>query len=574
AEMSEDIMVTTVVSGLTEENTVRSTYTTAGVNLDNCNFVYAPVDSYWSRDYSPWYIIDGNNDVGIINFPYNRPRPNDNDIPIEMAEFINVELYGMNLIHTGGNYMTDGYGIAASTDLVISENLSLSVSDIEQKVEDYLGITNYYLCEDPLGEYIEHIDCWGKFLDVDKILIGAVSESDSRYEDFEEMAEFWADQISSYGTNYQVFRTYSPNGQPYTNSLILNRKVLVPIVTGYGSDWNDSALAVYEAAMPGYEVIGFEEYAYAPWENTDALHCRAHGIADRNMLIIKHIPVNNQGVKENDIEIEAQIITCSDTTLKQDSLFIYFAVNDNEYQQINMTQKRDSTYLGYIPAQEIGSTIKYYLFAKDNAQNVATHPYIGEVDAHVFVFEEMNQLPQFMSVPDTTAVVDEEYTYQINVTDGNVNDTIELGYNTKPFWLSFNNNEDGSATLTGSPGENNLGASHVKLFATDGINTTYQEFDISVTTTPVFEYNEKSFRMYPNPVVDNAIVRISSNVSENMEIGIFSIYGQLVQKLDPFDLQTGKQLFNLNTSELIPGIYLTKFKIGESVFVKKLVKAR
>ena len=117
AEMAEDCMVTTIVANQSQENSVRGQYDSNGVNLANCNFLHAPTESYWTRDYGPWYVIDGANHVGIVNFPYNRPRPDDSDIPIEMANFLSIPLYGMDLTHTGGNYMTDGMGISSSSEL-------------------------------------------------------------------------------------------------------------------------------------------------------------------------------------------------------------------------------------------------------------------------------------------------------------------------------------------------------------------------------------------------------------------------------------------------------------------------
>ena len=158
--------------------------------------------------------------------------------------------------------MTDGMGISASTELIWEENPSLSHDDVDSFVESYLGIHTYHVLPDPLGEYIKHIDCWGKFLDIDKVLIGQVAVTDSRYEDFEYVANYFAGQISSYGVPYQVFRVFTsgtyPN-TPYTNSLILNEKVFVPIT---GSQYDAEALAVYEEAMPGYEIIGVDDEGY------------------------------------------------------------------------------------------------------------------------------------------------------------------------------------------------------------------------------------------------------------------------------------------------------------------------
>ena len=377
AEMSEDVMVTTIVASTGQQTSVTNNYNSHGVNLDNCNFLIASSDSYWTRDYGPWYVVDGNNDVGIVNFPYNRPRPNDNDIPIEMADFLGIELYGMNLIHTGGNYMTDGMGISASSDLVFDENPSLTEEEVYQLVQDYLGIETYHAVPDPNNTYIEHIDCWGKFLDVDKILIRSVPSYHSQYDEIEETAAYFAAQISSYGTPYEVYRIYTPSNEPYTNSLILNNKVLVPIT---GSSWDDDALATYEEALPGYEILGFT----GSWQSTDALHCRAKGVADRGMLYIYHIPVQGEIPAGNDINIQAEIIPYSGEPPYPDSLLIYYKVNDEEYNQILMTHIEDYTYSADIPAQEDGTEVGYFIHAADQSGRSANHPYIGAPDPHIF----------------------------------------------------------------------------------------------------------------------------------------------------------------------------------------------
>jgi agmatine deiminase len=108
----------------------------------------------------------------------------------------------MNVTHTGGNYMSDGMGIAASTDLVWDENGN-NQAYVLQQMQNYLGIHTYHVTIDPQGEYIKHIDCWAKFLDVDKILIAQVPPSNPRYWAYEQVANYYAEQISSYGTPFR-----------------------------------------------------------------------------------------------------------------------------------------------------------------------------------------------------------------------------------------------------------------------------------------------------------------------------------------------------------------------------------
>jgi agmatine deiminase len=386
AEMSEDVMVTTIVANSSSENQARNQYSSGGVNMANCNFLYAPHDSYWTRDYGPWFVMDGNQSIGIIDFIYNRPRPNDDNIPAEMASFLGLTSYDMSLVHAGGNYMTDAWGISVSTDLVWEENTNYTHTQIDQMMYDYLGVHTYHVTSDPLGEYIKHVDCWGKYLDVDKILITGVPQSNSQYDEFEAMAQYFAIQTTSYGNNYQVYRVYASNGEPYTNSLILNKRVFVPIE---GTSNDSAAITSYETAMPGYEVIGVS----GSWETTDAVHCRVIGIADRGMLYIEHSPLLGEKPQQDYYEISAEIIPYSGMPVIANSVKIYYQVDGGSYYVADMNNVYADTYSGSIPGQSPGSEIAYYIHAEDNSGRTTEHPYIGAPDPHVFTVSGPLQPP-------------------------------------------------------------------------------------------------------------------------------------------------------------------------------------
>lgn len=381
AEMSENVTVTTIVANTFYQNQATNSYQNAGANMDNCNFLIAPTDTYWTRDYGPWFIVDGNNEFGIVNFPYNRPRPNDDDIPIEVAEFLDINLFGMNLISTGGNYMTGGLGISASTELIWDENPTLTHEEVAGFVDEYLGINTYHVVPDPNNTYIDHIDCWGKFLDVDKVLIRSVPETHPQYDELEETADYFAEQISAYGNNYQIYRVFTPNNEPYTNSLILNKKVLLPIT---GSSYDDDAIATYEQAMPGYEIIGFT----GSWASTDALHCRTKGIADLGTLWIEHYPILGEAPVQDEYLIEAEIISYSGEPILPDSTKVFYRINGGDFTSINMNFEGGNSYSAYIPAPSIGSQVAYYIHTADESGRIENDPFIGTPDPFTFFVGE------------------------------------------------------------------------------------------------------------------------------------------------------------------------------------------
>ena len=373
-EMAEDVTVYCLVSS-NNQNSAYNSMNNADVNMDNVEFISGNTDSYWTRDYGPWWVVDGNNDVSVVDHTYNRPRPNDNQAPLKLANHLDTPYFESGLITAGGNYMTDGLGIGASSDLIYDENDDMSVNEVHQLMEDYYGVTTYYGIPDPNNTYIDHIDCWGKFLSPNKVLIRSVQTSHAQFDEIEETAEFFENSLTSYGEPWEVFRIYTPNNQPYTNSTILNEKVLVPITN---SSWDDEALAVYEEALPGYEVLPFT----GSWQSTDALHCRTKGVPDLEMLQILHKPHNDVlGDPEGDYLINSTIIDLSSTGLIENELFLYWKNESmNDYQQIELMPDSfsgENAFTANIPLSPIETNIQYYIQASDNSGRTETLPIAG-----------------------------------------------------------------------------------------------------------------------------------------------------------------------------------------------------
>ncbi len=383
--LAENCQVYCIVTQ-SQQSSARSSFNSAGVNMNRVTFVIASSDSYWVRDYGPWYIFAGKTPA-IVDNVYNRPRQNDDAIPSAFATFWDIPMYGMNLKHTGGNMMEDGRGHAVSDVLVLNENNN-DEDDVRKKMLDYLGIDNYHITIDPQNDYIAHVDCWGKYLAPDKILIAKLPQSDSRYEDYEEVANYFATTNCCWGYPYKVYRVEEPGGSivaPYTNSLILNKTVYVPM--GSNSTYNERALQVYRDAMPGYEVVGVTNTSSSiKWLNTDALHCRTRGVMDFNMLYVDHRNVL-YGTQEcgDSIAVTSKFIAYSGKPLKQDSLLVYYSIDNGPYQAAHMTATGNpDEYVGYIKGYHNASEVNYYVFGADESGHRYQQPVFGEQDPHHF----------------------------------------------------------------------------------------------------------------------------------------------------------------------------------------------
>ncbi len=587
-EMAEETEVITIVADADEQDIVEDIYISNGVNIDNTAFLLAQTDSYWVRDYGPWFVFNGNKDVGIMDFPYNRPRLNDNNIPAAVAEYLNIDLYGMNVYHTGGNYMCDGMGQAASTDLVYEENTQLTDEDIDTTFNNYLGVDDYHVLPDPLGDYIKHIDCWGKFLSPHKVLIGQVPVSDYRYNDFEDAANYFASRNSSYGKPYEVIRVYTPGDYPYTpytNSLILNKKVFIPIT---GSQWDDEAIATYETAMPGYEIIGIQ---YGGWLNTDALHCRTKGVADIGMLYINHIPILGNVDYQENYEITAQINVGGNQPIYNDSVLIYYSINEGDYVVTNMTYIGNDDWMGTISGILPGDEIDYYLYASDMSGSQNNHPYIGQPDPHEFITVG-DPITQLEMSPDTVLFLNyEDIEIGKELIIANVSsDTVKI----------TNITEEGSAfmwfveempELPYFLPENDT----LRLNIYCALPVSFSGELISDTmfiTTPMQTYNQlliidedlisatnekniSNFKVFPNPFNVKVNFSFFSESEELASLRIFDIKGKIVFQYQKM-LSLGNNIISWDarstqTTNLPEGVYFYEIKTATDNKKGKLV---
>jgi agmatine deiminase len=596
AELSQDVNVITIVASTSQQNQATSAYQSHGVNMANCSFMIAPSDSYWTRDFGPWFIFDGNNQLGVVDFVYNRPRPNDDEIPRTFATLNGLPLYGMNLSETGGNFMTDGYGTASQTTITYTENGN-NQTNVNQKMHDYMGIENFYVLEDPNNTYIDHIDCWGKFLAPDKVLIRSVPTSHAQYSAIEATANYYATHNCGYGYPYQVYRVSTPANQPYTNSLILNDKVFVPQM---GTSTDAAALTAYRNALPGYEVIGFTGPTDTPWESTDALHCRVHEIIDKDMLFVYHIPVHGAQTYGQPIRLNANFIAHSGLNLYSDSLKICYQVNNGSIQTANLNQNASDPTLYQItlPSFAPGSQIKYFLHGADHSGHSTSVPRMGALDPFQFSIATDNQVPLIEMNPiPNLALTDLPYQVFTHVADNSGVSQVNLNYGINVSVLSHTLNpitaENGNFTFQ-IPMENisNGDSIYYQVNASDiaippnTASTPLRLFHVGPVSNndQATVYSHDMFLgVYPNPaslryMSDSNAVSLKYHQESQHEIlfEIYNIKGQLVRtisnkggKLDNgITAWNGKDLKGIKVK---PGLYFVRMRSGSITQTHKMV---
>jgi len=583
--LAEKDTVITIVANAAEENSVRSQYESNGLDLSYCKFFHSNTDSYWTRDYSPLFVVDGNHQLGIVNFKYNRPRPNDDDIPMKIADYLDMPWYGMNVVHTGGNYMTDGYGISASTNIVYTESETEGISNeaVDKSMLFYLGVSNYHVLDDPNNTYIDHIDCWGKFLDVDKIMIRKVPSWHAQFAEIEAMAEYWENQTSSWGNSYQVYRVNTPNDQPYTNSLILNGRVFVPLT---GASEDQEALDTYKKAMPGYEILGFESN---DWLSTDALHCRTHEIADKHMLEILHKPFLGNQFISNYFNVFATIHPLSGKGLYADSAFVNYRVNNGTWTKAKLCASCGENYVAVINTPGEGSKVEYYIQATDSSGRTEFHPYIGKYDPHIFYVGDENPYLEFshneITFPgaeyqDIILSIENYFNQDIKIENINseslkycqiIESNPELDY---PINLITNAKiELKILPLAVTKGDSEYNTDTLKISTADSLYSIVIKCDKSYMGINE-EKNNWNSTIYPNPFSSQIHLTLQLPTNENLiNASVLTLSGQKIVELPINKLPGNNYSVRWNaTTNLSPGIYFIAVQTENESRIFKIMK--
>ena len=395
AEDNKILLLCNPNHGSSRINQARNEFSNAGVNIDNVTFIDMEIDNdytYWVRDFSPFYVFN-QKQLSVVDFTYNRNRYEQNAVPSQIADYLNLPYSKMNLVHTGGNLMQDGRGTAFSDDLVVSEN-SNNKNNVLTQMKQNTGTDNYVITIDPQGDYIAHIDCWAKIVAPDKIIVAKLPQSNSRYQYYEKVANELANTKCSYGYNYRIYRVEEPGGStvaPYTNSLIANKHVYVPL--GDNSTYNTKALNLYKEALPGYTIHGIQGFINDSYRreflNTDALHCRTHEIPDKNMLFIDSREVFNGEVEFKDkYVVKTNIVSYSNSTITESDVLIHYSINNGAYVTCEMSKYKDTTNFTYeFTDLNHGDDLKYYIEASDSKSNKNVDPSCGSLDPHHFTIK-------------------------------------------------------------------------------------------------------------------------------------------------------------------------------------------
>lgn len=368
-------------------------------DLNNIRFIEVPYNSIWGRDYGAETMYKNEVDsLYLMDWIYNRPRPDDDVMPEAIAVFKGLPIFSAtqapyDVVHTGGNFMVDGFGTAFSSYLVYDENgpngdynqTVKTQAQVDDLMEQWMGITQYITMPTLQYDAIHHIDMHMKLLDEERLLVGEFPVGVSDGPQIEtNLNSYVSGHNSVFGDPLEVIRipmppstggNYAPSAsyRTYANNIFLNKLVLVPT---YREEYDTTGLRILRENLPGYRVVGID------CDNTGsnivslsgAIHCISKGIGVEDPLLIRHQALDDTYETVNPYTVEGYIRHRTGITGAE----VYWTTDTAAgFTSATMTDIGGNNWNAAIPAQAAGSTVFYYIHASANSGKQQVRPIVA-----------------------------------------------------------------------------------------------------------------------------------------------------------------------------------------------------
>jgi agmatine deiminase len=256
---------------------VRGLLKKGGVDLTPISFHFNPTNDAWCRDHGPIYVVrdqHGRRERAITDWKYNAwggkypPYDLDDAIPVRIAAEFNELRFDGGMVLEGGSIDVNGTGSLLTSEACLlnpNRNPDLNREQIEQRLRDYLGVTNIlWLGDGIVGDDTDgHIDDLTRFVSQDTVV--TMVEPDTAEENhalLEDNLKRLQGMKTEDGRPLKIVTLPMPDAvmfqdqrlpASYANFYIANRRVLVPM---YGCKQDNVVLETLQRLFPDRLVLG------------------------------------------------------------------------------------------------------------------------------------------------------------------------------------------------------------------------------------------------------------------------------------------------------------------------------
>jgi len=600
-----------VVSSNSQASSCLSYLTGQGVlPLDSVFFFVQPTNSVWIRDYAPWWFWRLESwDRGMYEWDYNRPRPLDDVIPEWLSQLWGIEYYGMDLTHTGGNWLIDGQGNAYCSQLILIENWGLTAADVNEMFYQYASLDSVVLTPTFFG--IDHLNMSAKLLNDHTVLVNEYPPGSPHTAAMDQTVEIFRNMTNQYGQPFKVIRIPTPEwySTPYTycNSLIVQNRVLVPTYNIHPND--EDALAIYTENMPGYEIYGINSNSTIGLSG--AINCITSNVPHPSLIHITSAPLPNTLNTTDPYQVSAEIVSLGN--LNPDSLLFYWRSTDSpEWSSDLLVNTGGDTYEGYIPACT-GGYVDYFIFARNIEGNWTTLPRYGPEAHNTFhtgpfpLSLDLDPVTQPIVIPpeggsfNYNFTVNNTGTYPITgdiwidiiVPNGGtlpitLRENVSIGENSSLFRQLIQvvpaSAPEGSYTCYAAIGEYPN-----EVFTDDSFTFVKEEGNVglipedgwasggwdskapSPSRTKIPNDSSIILSSYPNPFNPTTTISYQLSTVSFVNLSVYDVSGRLVSELVNDRQDAGVHEVRFDGSEFASGVYIFRIKTGNFTVSKKIM---
>jgi agmatine deiminase len=247
-----------------------------GLPMERITFYRVATNEPWCRDHGPIFLTrDRDPRLAVVDWDYNAwgnkypPFDLDEVVPTRLAEILKLPVFYPHMILEGGSIDVNGSGALLTSESCLlnkNRNPNLSRDEIEQRLRDYLGVTDILWLSDGIaGDDTDgHIDDLTRFVS-ERTVVTVVEENrdDENYEPLQQNLARLSDMkiddrkldILMLPMPKKIVREGLRLPASYANFYIANTGVLVPTF----ADANDeAALSVLRECFPDRRVLGID----------------------------------------------------------------------------------------------------------------------------------------------------------------------------------------------------------------------------------------------------------------------------------------------------------------------------
>ncbi len=378
---------------------------------------------------------------------------------------------------------------------------------------------------------------------------------------------FSINENSPNGTTVGIVAASDPNAGQLLSYVILSGN------TGgvFAINSTTGKLIVTNSSLLNYESIPSYSLTVKVTDNATA-PLSATAIVTVNLININDKPViGNQSFSVAEFAPNGSLVaTVIATDPDAGQVLTYSITGGNTSNAFSINSTTGKLYVNNSSALNYSITHVFYLKVKARDNGAGNLSSTGTMTINVISSKSVPTI-SIVTTPLNTIIVGDTYSYDMVCLSSN-EELVNYSIENLPEWLTFTDNQNGTASLAGTPGMEDIGNHQVLLKGYTSSGEVTQTFGIEVrnsTLSGELAQLSNSMHIFPNPVTDGTLkIKFDEPINESVELILLDMSGRALINRQYSDMST----ISIDVSSFPPAIYLVKIKSLRFNSTEKFVK--